>query len=64
MSESKLSLQKELQLQHFYQSVDRMSPEQAASMLKELYQHHLITIQLYNDLLRQYMLPELPDILK
>ncbi len=54
-----LSLEKQLLLQNFRQNVDKMSREQAQEMLKELYQHHLITLTCYNELLKKYMLPEL-----
>ena len=57
-----LSLEKQLLLQNFRQNVDKVSREQAQEMLKELYEHHLITISCYNDLLKQYMLPVLGDV--
>ena len=57
MSETKLPIEKELTLEAFNRQVDQMSHEQAKAVLKELMRQHLISAQLYQELLKRYMLP-------
>lgn len=53
---TELPLEKQLTLASFKQSVDKMSPEQAKAFLVSLMEQHLISVHLYTEILKTYML--------
>lgn len=58
MESNGLPLEKQLTLANFNQQADRMSREQAIEFLKKLMEHHLISQHLYQEMLKEYMLPK------